>query len=67
MYSNMTPKLPRVIKYGPVAKHDQPCHVCWTASAVYDLNTQVFQPCWTCQQKGWKLKRKPRWRRKWLN
>lgn len=40
---------------GPWAKHDQVCSVCLVNKAVLDLNAEVFEPCWNCQRKGWKL------------
>lgn len=40
---------------GPWAEHDYACMVCLERHAMLDLNTGMFQPCWTCQTDGWKL------------
>lgn len=34
---------------GPAASHDLTCWMCGKNSAVFDLNDNVFQPCWECQ------------------
>lgn len=49
----------KVFDYGgsPVATHNMPCAVCRTRHAVIMLSEGIFQPCWECQAKGWKLKK----------
>lgn len=34
---------------GPAAHHRLQCWMCHQHSAVFDLNDNVFQPCWECQ------------------
>lgn len=43
---------------GPAVTHDYACPVCSAEKAVYDMNAGLFQPCWSCQRKGWVLKRR---------
>ena len=50
---------------GLLADHEEPCHVCWLKSAVLDMHTNRFQPCWDCQKIGWSLVLVPGWLR-WL-
>lgn len=50
---------------GPWATHDMACAVCRKEHAVLDLGTGIFRPCWTCQEKGWRLA-KPGWFARWL-
>jgi len=50
-----------------VAEHNMPCSVCMRESAVLDLPTGVFLPCWSCQIKGWRTARLPRWIRWFLD
>ena len=52
----------KVRDIGPGVVHNMPCSVCWDSKAVLDLNTGMFQPCWTCQSKGYILKK--RWFKK---
>jgi hypothetical protein len=40
---------------GPWADHNMPCAVCHVNHAVLNLDGYAFEPCWTCQIKGWKL------------
>lgn len=47
----------KLIDHGLAADHNMPCAVCKRAPAVYWLNQSVFEPCWECQQNGWKLVR----------
>ena len=42
---------------GPWAEHDQACAVCWERPAVLELGEGLFQPCWACQEEGWRLRR----------
>ena len=42
----------------PACEHNMPCAVCGMKHAIYELSFGYFQPCWDCQEKGWKLKRK---------
>ena len=37
------------------ATHYYPCHVCKVNSAVYNMSNGIFQPCWCCQKKGYKI------------
>lgn len=46
---------------GPWAEHDMACAVCHTSKAVIDVGTGVFQPCWECQNTGYRLVYKKRW------
>lgn len=46
----------------PVAEHNMPCVVCGARKAVYELSCGRFQPCWGCQEKGWRTAKFPRWR-----
>lgn len=41
----------------PFATHDMPCAICRENHAVLDLSTGVMQPCWECQENGWRLVR----------
>jgi len=36
------------------AKHDMACPVCYCNKAVLNCNDMVFEPCWDCQQHGWR-------------
>lgn len=54
---------PVIIEMGLVVSHDQACAVCLVVKAVYDLNTMMFQPCWSCQREGWRTVKRRRWRR----
>ena len=38
-----------------LCSHNQACHVCLNAHAVYVMPTGIFEPCWECQKKGYKL------------
>ena len=40
---------------GPWAEHDMPCAVCRVRPAVLNLNVGMFEPCWTCQEQGFRL------------
>ena len=48
---------------GPVVQHNMFCQVCHDEPAVYIVGKGIFQPCWGCQRKGYKLVRR---RRGWL-
>ena len=56
---------------GLVAQHNFPCPVCTKAPAVYNVNEGVFQPCWGCQETGWKTEHtnpnKYRWVFDWIS
>lgn len=43
--------------------HNVLCSVCHNNSAVWDLNSNVLEPCWDCQKVGWETKRRqpPHW------
>ena len=43
------------------ADHNMPCSVCGIRHAVLFLNSGVFEPCWECQDRGWRLRRKGKW------
>lgn len=36
-----------------------PCVVCRASAAPYDPVNDVYHPCWSCQQGGWKLRQQP--------
>jgi hypothetical protein len=38
-----------------IANHNYPCPVCKVNSAVYVIPTGIFEPCWDCQKKGYKI------------
>lgn len=51
-----------------VINHNFPCPVCKTKPAVCDTHGMIMNPCWSCQDKGYKLtfKKKdgrPLWKR----
>lgn len=51
----------------PAVKHDMPCSVCWKRPAVMDMERGIFEPCWGCQEQGWKtIRKKKGWFRKLL-
>ena len=49
-----------------VATHNYPCPVCKVNSAVYNMNTGIFQPCWGCENKGYKIVKINKYR-SWFN
>lgn len=49
---------------GPWAEHDVVCPVCQVRSAVLDLDFGIYQPCWSCQQMGWRTRCLTRWQRR---
>ena len=59
----METRKPDIQILGPVAIHNQACAVYHNepASAVLDLNTGVFQPCWQAQKYGWRLVKADTW------
>ena len=44
---------PKIVDVGIYAEHNHACSVCALRKSVLDLNNQVFQPCWKCQDAGW--------------
>lgn len=50
----------------PFADHNMPCFICGIEPAVYNLNTGIFEPCWKCQGKGWRIVRRSTSFRDWL-
>lgn len=48
--------------HGPAAIHNMPCAVCHVRKAVYQCNTGIFQPCWSCQHDTWELRKVGLWR-----
>lgn len=38
-----------------LANHNYPCPVCKLKHAVLVTNTGIFEPCWDCQKKGYKI------------
>ena len=55
---------PHIEDYGIYADHDQACAVCRDRHAVLRLDGWVFEPCWQCQAKGWRIdQRRPLWKR----
>ncbi|SBT10655.1 hypothetical protein PROAA_610015 [Candidatus Propionivibrio aalborgensis] len=57
----MTPREPTIELHGPAATHDQRCAVMSGESAVLDLDTGVFLPCWKAQAEGWHLVQARTW------
>ncbi len=51
---------------GLVARHDQACYVCGNSKANYNITLGIFEPCDSCDRKGWELKRPSRWVPVWL-
>lgn len=51
---------------GLSAKHNYACPVCKTTKAIYSINLDIFLPCDTCANAGWKLVRRKSWMPKWL-
>jgi len=52
------PMTPVQVEYhGPVAIHNMPCAVCRHNKAVLNMNTEIFHPCWRCQELGYKVRR----------
>lgn len=48
---------------GPWVEHNMPCAVYFNRSkAVFDLNTNKFQPSWEAQEEGWMLIKATGWR-----
>jgi hypothetical protein len=41
---------------GPWAEHDMACAVCHEETAVLDIGTGVFHPCWRCARQGWEIR-----------
>lgn len=42
--------------HGPAATHNMPCAVCRDRHAVLDLTTGIMQPCWQCQDRGYRVR-----------
>ncbi len=40
--------IPLIQQHGPAVEHDIVCWVCERKPAVYDMNANVFLPCWGC-------------------
>jgi len=49
---------PIIENHGIVSFHDYACPVCHEKHAVLDMSTYIFQPCWKCQERGFKIKKK---------
>jgi len=45
------------------ATHDYSCTACRERKAVLDMQTGIMQPCWRCQEEGYKVLKV---RRNWL-
>lgn len=47
------------IEFEPIGfglhKHNMPCAVCREKPAVFCTPEMVFQPCWDCQKRGYKI------------
>ncbi len=54
---------------GMIMTHDYSCPCCRDSSAVIDGSTGLMQPCWGCQEKGYKLVKidKRKWWQKLLS
>jgi DNA-directed RNA polymerase subunit RPC12/RpoP len=37
---------------GPNPDHSYPCPTCWAKRAVYSPKTRLYEPCPSCQEKG---------------
>lgn len=44
---------------GMLVQHDYPCTVCSEEPAVLNLGTGIFQPCRTCESKGYRVTQTP--------
>lgn len=44
-----------ILDGGPWCQHNMPCTVCGKNHAVYSAGTAIFLPCWSCQDKGYKI------------
>lgn len=55
---------PKIEVHGLLAEHNMPCAVCWSESAVLQINEGHFLPCWECQAKGWTLTKKRKKKRR---
>lgn len=48
---------------GPWVRHNMPCPINWDMKkAVFDLNTNTFQPSWDAQKQGWMTVKATGWR-----
>ncbi len=54
---------PIIIDFGLGADHDMACAVCHRYAAVLLLDLGVFEPCWSCQTRGWQLRKRRWWQR----
>ena len=45
-----------VVMHGPAATHNMPCAVCRDRHAVLDLTIGIMQPCWQCQDRGYRVR-----------
>jgi Zn finger protein HypA/HybF involved in hydrogenase expression len=54
---------PKIHDHVLFAEHNMPCAVCWKESAVLQMQEGIFQPCWTCQSKGYRVVKKRKRRR----
>lgn len=43
---------------GMICIHNHPCCICKINPSVLHTNTGIFQPCWNCQKKGYKITKK---------
>ena len=54
-----------------LVNHDVPCYVCFDEPAVHyngsNASKSSFQPCWTCQERGWQTSQPRTWFMKFLN
>lgn len=46
--------------FGHAAEHNMPCAVCGEKHAVLEMPPGVMQPCWSCQDRGYKIRKKGR-------
>ena len=51
-----------ILDLGPAVQHNMRCAVCQEKHAVLNLNTGVFQPCWSCQAAGYEVRRRWQWK-----
>jgi hypothetical protein len=61
MQQNKLAEINVVTDGGPWALHNMPCAVCGVNHAVIELWNGHYQPCWKCQNIGYRLLRLPLW------
>ena len=64
-FQKMCEKLPNIYvgihDSGMISTHNMPCCICKTNHAVFIMSEGTFEPCWKCQEMGYKIvKSKPK-------